>query len=179
MADGGAFAASAAARHASSPRHPVFGLVGWVLICLAAGAVGGFATSNAPGFYAQLVRPDWAPPASVFGPVWTVLYLAMGVAAWLVWRRHGVAGRTRAALGLFIVQLGVNALWTWLFFAWHQGAGALVCIVVLWLLIVTTIAAFWPLNRVAAALLVPYLLWVSFASALTWTLWRANPAVLG
>ncbi len=179
MADSDVLAASTATRLPGAPRHPVVGLVGWLLGCFAAGAVGGFATSDAPGFYAQLVRPAWAPAASVFGPVWSALYLAMGIAAWLVWRRHGLAGRAGVALGLFIIQLGVNALWTWLFFAWHQGAGALACIAVLWLLIVATLVAFWRLNRIAAALLVPYLLWVSFASALTWTLWRGNPSVLG
>jgi tryptophan-rich sensory protein len=102
----------------------------------------------------------------------------MGVAAWLVWRRHGFRGAP-AALWLFIVQLFANALWTWLFFGLHRGAFALAEIAVLWLLIAATISAFWPLQRLAALLLIPYLAWVSFASALTFSLWQLNPSVLG
>jgi tryptophan-rich sensory protein len=107
-----------------------------------------------------------------------VLYIAMAVAAWLVWRERGFRGAP-TALGLFVVQLIANALWTWLFFVLHQGALSLAEIVVLWLLIAATISRFWPIDRLAALLLVPYLAWVSFASALTLSLWRLNPAVLG
>jgi tryptophan-rich sensory protein len=102
----------------------------------------------------------------------------MAVAAWLVWRRQGFR-RARAALSLFVVQLFANALWTWLFFVLHRGALALTEIIILWLLIAATIGAFWPLQRHSALLLVPYLAWVSFASALTWSLWRLNPVALG
>jgi tryptophan-rich sensory protein len=109
--------------------------------------------------------------------VWTVLYLTMAVAAWLVWRRHGFRG-ARPALVLFVVQLVFNALWSWLFFAWHSGAGALADIALMWVLIVATIVAFWRLHRGAALLLVPYLAWVSFAAVLNWTLWRSNPTLL-
>jgi tryptophan-rich sensory protein len=101
----------------------------------------------------------------------------MGIAAWLVWRRHGVRG-AGSALKLYVAQLIANALWTWLFFAWHQGGLALAEIACLWLLIATTILAFWRLHRVAALLLVPYLGWVTFAAALNFTLWRLNPSVL-
>jgi tryptophan-rich sensory protein len=107
-----------------------------------------------------------------------VLYFLMAVAAWLVWREHGFRGAP-TALWLFVIQLFANALWTWLFFVLHLGALSLAEIVVLWLLIAATIAAFWPLQRFAALLLVPYLAWVSFASALTLSLWRLNPSVLG
>ena len=99
----------------------------------------------------------------------------MGVAAWLVWRSPGSKG---VALGLFGAQLAVNALWSWLFFAWHRGALATVEVLVLLALIVATAAAFWRTSHLAALLLVPYLLWVSFASALTWAVWRSNPGLL-
>jgi tryptophan-rich sensory protein len=102
----------------------------------------------------------------------------MGVAAWLVWRKHGLPGAA-SALKLFVIQLIANALWTWLFFVWHQGALSFAEIVVLWLLVASTIVAFWRLHRLAALMLVPYLAWVSFASALTFSLWRLNPTVLG
>jgi tryptophan-rich sensory protein len=156
----------------------VLGLVGWLLVSFAAAAIGSAASIQAGPFYAQLVRPEWAPPASVFGPVWTVLYALMGIAAWLVWRIDGFRG-ARTALTLFLVQLAVNALWSWLFFAWHLGAASFADIVVLWVLIVATMITFWRISRLAAALLVPYLLWVSFASALNYTMWQLNPQVLG
>ena len=151
------------------------GLLGWLAAAFAAGAVGAVASVDAASFYAQLNTPSWAPPASVFGPVWSALYLLMGVAAWLVWRSPG---SKRVALGLFAAQLGANALWSWLFFYWHRGALAAVEVLVLLLLIVATLAAFWRVSRLAAMLLVPYLLWVSFASALTWAVWWSNPALL-
>lgn len=102
----------------------------------------------------------------------------MGVAAWLVWRAQGFAG-ARSALLVFVVQLAANALWTWLFFVWRQGGLAFAEILVLWVLILVTIGLFWRVSRVAAALLLPYLAWVSFASALTLATWRLNPEVLG
>lgn len=136
------------------------------------------ASARAAAFYGQLSQPVWAPPAWLFGPVWSVLYLLMAVAAWLVWRQHRFSG-ARTALGLFVIQLFANALWTWLFFGMHLGAVSLAEIAVLWLLIAATISAFWPLHRLAALLLVPYLAWVSLATALTFALWRLNPAALG
>jgi tryptophan-rich sensory protein len=151
------------------------GLLGWLLAAFAAGAVGAVASVDAASFYAQLTRPSWAPPAGVFGPVWSALYALMGVAAWLVWRSPG---SRRAALGLFAAQLAANALWSWLFFAWHRGALAAVEVLVLLALIVATGVAFWPASRLAALLLVPYVLWVSFASVLTWAVWRSNPGLL-
>jgi translocator protein len=154
------------------------GLAAWLLVTFAAGAAGAVASANAAGFYSQLVQPAWAPPAWLFGPVWSVLYAFMGVAAWLVWRRHGFKA-AGPALALFVIQLGANALWTWLFFAWRLGGVALFEIAVLWLLIALTIQLFWRLHRLAAVLLVPYLAWVSFAAALNFSLWRANPALLG
>jgi translocator protein len=156
----------------------VLGLAGWLLMSFTAAALGGIATSNAGSFYEQLARPSWAPPASVFGPVWSVLYLLMGIAAWLVWRERGFAG-ARAALSLFVWQLAANALWSWLFFGWHRGALAFADILLLWVLIIVTLIAFWRVRALAGALLVPYLLWVSFASALNYAVWQLNPQSLG
>ncbi len=150
-------------------------LFGWLIASFITAAIGGFASINAAGFYGQLIQPSWAPPAWLFGPVWSVLYVLMAVAAWLVWRRQGFQG---AALKLFIVQLLFNALWTWLFFVWRLGAVAFIEIVLLWLLISATLVLFWRVQRVAAVLLLPYLAWVSFAAALNFTLWRLNPALL-
>jgi benzodiazapine receptor len=101
----------------------------------------------------------------------------MGVAAWLVWSAHGWRG-ARGALWLYLAQLCLNALWTWLFFAWHRGAWAFGDIVTLWVLIVLTLTAFWRLRPFAGALLIPYLLWVSFASALAYAAWMRNPRLL-
>ena len=153
------------------------GLVGWLLVCLAAGAVGALASADAGTFYLSLSRPDWAPPAWLFAPVWTALYVLMGVSAWLVWRTYGLrAGQN--ALILFVAQLAANALWTWIFFVWHRGAFAFVEILLLWSLIVATLLSFWRLRALAAALLLPYLVWVSFAAFLTYSTWQRNPGVL-
>ena len=154
------------------------GLIGWLAASFASAGIGAIASANAAAFYGRLTQPAWAPPASVFGPVWSTLFVLMAVAAWLVWRRHGFHGAA-PALRLFVVQLLANALWSWLFFRWQLGAAAVAEIVVLWLLIVATIVLFWRLHRLAALLLVPYLAWVSFAAALTFTVWRLNPALLG
>ncbi|HUF64792.1 MAG TPA: TspO/MBR family protein [Gemmatimonadaceae bacterium] len=154
------------------------GLGGWLALSVAAGAVGAFASADAGTFYEQLVRPAWAPPAWLFAPVWSVLYLVMGIAAWLVWRERAVSA-TRWALSLYLIQLIANALWTWFFFTWRQGAWAFTEILVLLALIVATMIAFWRVSRTAGMLLLPYLLWVAFASALTYVTWRANPQLLG
>jgi tryptophan-rich sensory protein len=148
-----------------------------LLLCLAAGAVGAIASVNAKQFYALLTQPAWAPPASVFGPVWTTLYCLMGIAAWLVWRKRGFAA-ARVALTLFIIQLAVNGLWSWLFFAWHLGAVSFAEVLLLWMLIAATLVQFWRTSHVAGLLLAPYLAWVSFAAALNFSTWRLNPGVL-
>lgn len=143
----------------------LLGLAGWLLLAFAVAALGAVASVNAASYYGSLAQPSWAPPSWLFGPVWSVLYLLMGIAAWLVWRRGGWSNAP-VALGLFIVQLALNALWSWLFFAWHQGALAFVDIVVLWLAIVATTIAFWRQRPLAGVLLLPYLAWVSFAAVL-------------
>ena len=163
--------------------HPSFqrqlvGLAGWLAASFVAGGIGAVASASAGAFYGSPSQPSLAPPAWLFGPVWSVLYILIGVAAWLVWRKHGFSGAA-AALRLFGIQLVANALWTWLFFVWHLGALSLAEIILLWLLIAATISAFWQLHRLAALMLVPYLAWVSFASALTFSIWRLNPTALG
>ena len=156
----------------------VIGLAGWLLLSFAAAGVGAVASISAGIFYQQLFRPEWAPPAAVFGPVWGVLYLLMGIAACLVWRQRGFR-ESGMALWLFNAQLTANALWSWLFFAWHNGAWAFYEILILWVLILWTVAAFWRACSLAGALLLPYLAWVTFATALCFAIWRLNPVALG
>lgn len=154
------------------------GLSGWLLATLSTGAVGALSTRHAREFYRGLTKPSWAPPGWLFGPVWTVLYLLMAVAAWLVWHRAGWAGAP-GALSLFLAQLVCNALWSWVFFAWHRGAWAFANIVLLLGLIAATLLAFARVHWGAAALLLPYLAWVAFAAVLTHAVWRANLEQLG
>ena len=153
------------------------GLLFSLLLVFAAAAAGGLASASAGSFFMELDRPLWAPPAWLFGPAWTVLYLLMGLASWLVWRRGGFSD-ARLALTLYGVQLVLNGLWTWLFFVMRSGSLAFVEIIVLWILILATIIAFWRKNKLAGLMLVPYLIWVAYASALTFSLWQRNPSVL-
>jgi tryptophan-rich sensory protein len=149
----------------------------WVAASLAAGGIGSIASRDAPAFYARLDTPAWAPPSWLFGPVWTTLYILMGIAAAIVWRERGWGG-ARGALTLFVAQLALNALWSWIFFAWRMGGPALAEILLLLALVVATMVAFARVRRTAAALLVPYVLWVAYATALTVSLWRRNPGLL-
>lgn len=153
------------------------GLVGWLLMTFVTAAIGALASVDAGAFYGQLTRPSWAPPGWLFGPVWSALYALMAVSAWWVWRARGFAG-ARSALVLFIVQLAANALWSWLFFVWHQGGLAFAEVLLLWCMVAATVVAFWRISALAAALLIPYLAWVTFASALTFSVWRLNPGLL-
>ncbi|MEJ1963517.1 MAG: TspO/MBR family protein [Gammaproteobacteria bacterium] len=154
------------------------GLAAWLLVTFAAAAVGAVASIQAASFYLQLVRPAWAPPAGVFGPVWSVLYTLIALAAWRVWRKGGFRLQ-RGALALFFVQLFLNSLWSWLFFGWHRGALALADVLLLLMSILATLIAFWRVERLAGVLFVPYLAWVSFASALNFAVWQLNPQALG
>ena len=147
------------------------GLVGWLVLCFGAAAVG---ARFKPGeWYQALRKPSWTPPSWLFAPAWTLLYAMMAVAAWLVWRQTGFSGE----VGLFVLQLALNAAWSWLFFGLHRPAFAFADIVVLWLAILATLLAFWTVRPVAGWLLVPYLAWVSLASALNAALWRLNREV--
>jgi len=145
------------------------GLFGWIAVCFAAAGIGAQVTD--PAWYQTLERPAWAPPAWLFGPVWTVLYLLMGIAAWLVWSRDGFAG-ARLALSLFLVQLVFNAAWTWLFFGLRRPGLAFAEILILWGLILATVVAFKRHRRAAAWLLAPYVIWVTYAAMLNASLWQ-------
>ncbi len=156
----------------NTPSRRLLVLAGWVLLCFAVASLGGF---FGPGeWYASLKKPSWNPPGCIFGPVWTALYTMMAVAAWLVWRQGGWPKQHKPLL-IFVAQLALNALWTPLFFGLHRPGVAFAEIILLWLAIAWTIAAFRRVHRTAAWLLAPYLSWVSFAALLNFTLWRLNP----
>lgn len=148
----------------------MFSLVVFIALVAAAAITGG---QFMPGeWYAQLAKPSWTPPNWLFGPVWTVLYVAIAAAGWLVWR-----GERRAALplALWVAQIVLNAAWSWLFFGLHRPGTAFAEIVVLLATIVGFAIAAWPVSRTASLLFVPYALWVGFASALNFAVWRLNP----
>lgn len=147
-------------------------LAGWLALCFAASATAVFVSTG--GWYAALRKPTWNPPAWIFGPVWTLLYVMMAVAAWLVWRDGGWKAQGKA-LGLFLLQWLLNALWTPLFFGMHRLGPAFAEIIMLWLALAATLGLFWRARKAAGALLMPYLAWVSFAAALNFTIWRLNP----
>ena len=153
------------------------GFVAWFCLVAAVAALGAIASRDAPSFYGALSRPPWAPPAEVFGPVWTLLFTLMAIAAWRVWSGAGFGG-ARPALSLFLVQLVFNCAWSWLFFSLHRGAWALVDIAILWACVAATTALFARRDKIAALMLLPYLAWVSFAAALNFSVWQRNPALL-
>ena len=142
-----------------------------------AGVVGSvFTVSAIPTWYEGLAKPALNPPSWVFGPAWTTLYLLMGIAAFLVWRMGWERKDVRAALGIFGVQLFLNAIWSIIFFGLKNPGWAFVEIIFLWLAIVATIIAFSKISRLAVWLLVPYILWVSFAGYLNYSIWTLNQA---
>jgi tryptophan-rich sensory protein len=149
-------------------------LVAWLALSLLAGVVGGLATASSVGdWYPTLDRPPWTPPNGVFGPVWTLLYLAMGTAAWLVWRRRE-AERVSGALWLFAGQLVLNAAWSLIFFGLRSPGAAAVEVALLVLAVAATLLAFRRISRTAGWLLAPYLAWVCFAAALNLSIWLRN-----
>ncbi len=144
-------------------------------MCLLVGfSAAGITFTNVATWYAILVHPPLSPPNWLFGPVWTVLYVLMAIAAWLVWRQHEPWRRSRSALTLWSLQLAVNSAWTPVFFGLHQIAAGLAVMVAMLAAIAWTITRFWPLNRLAGALLLPYLAWVSFATYLNAGFWWLN-----
>jgi benzodiazapine receptor len=149
----------------------LLGLAGWLLITFAAAWIG---SRYMPGaWYESLVKPSWNPPNAIFAPVWSILYILMGVAAWMVWRRSGFSA-AGAALAIFIIQLFLNTLWSYLFFGLHRPDMAFFDIVALWVAVLFVMMLFWREDKYAGALMLPYLAWVSFASYLNFTLWRLN-----
>ena len=139
------------------------------------GGLGAFLTSNGMSdWYANLVQPPGTPPSWVFGPVWTTLYAMIGIAFALVWHRVPAGQAKRMALIVFAVQLSLNLAWTPLFFGAHQIFAALLTIIALWLAIIATVVCFYRQDRLSALLLVPYWLWVSYASYLNAGYWWLN-----
>jgi tryptophan-rich sensory protein len=140
----------------------------------AAAAIGSlFTAPSIPGWYAGIVKPSWTPPGWLFGPVWSLLYLMMGVAAWLVWRKAGFHAAA-LPLALFCLQLLLNARWSILFFGLRSPGTALLEIVFLWGAILATTLAFFRHSAPAGWLMLPYLAWVTFAAALNASIWHLN-----
>lgn len=149
-------------------------LCGFILLSFAAPSVSAFLSVTGPDdWYRGLEKPWFNPPGWVFGPVWTILYIVMGVAAWLVWRK-GTGQSLAVPLGLFLLQLVLNAVWTPLFFGMHSPGWAFVDILVLWVVLAATVFAFYRVSGTAAALMLPYWFWVSFAAVLNGTIWWLN-----
>jgi translocator protein len=152
----------------------ILALLGFLAAVFVVGAIGNvFTSAGMPDWYMSLEKPAFNPPSWVFGPVWTALYIAMAVAAWLVWRDAGFDG-ARAALTLFFVQLALNLAWSGIFFALREPGWAFVEIAALWAAILATMILFFRHSTWAGALLVPYLAWVSFAAVLNFEIWRLN-----
>lgn len=147
----------------------------FVLISQLAGVVGSFFTaSKIPSWYATLNKPSFNPPGWIFGPVWITLYTMMGIASYLVWQKRGDTSLAKISLVVFFVHLVFNALWSIIFFGLQNPMLAFFEIVVLWMMIVSLIIMFYQIDKRAAYLLIPYLLWVSFASVLNFFIWRLN-----
>lgn len=125
-------------------------------------------------WFSSLNKPSWNPPSNVFGPVWTVLYLLMGISLWLVWKSTKPTNEKEIAITFFIIQLFLNFWWSLLFFKFHSPALALVDIILLLILIVVTIIHFFPISKVASYVLIPYVLWVAFATILNYSIWILN-----
>jgi tryptophan-rich sensory protein len=150
------------------------GLIVFLVLCLGAGGLGAIATTpEIEGWYTTIAKPTWNPPDSVFGPVWTALFVLMAIAAWLVWKPEGFQAAA-LPLSLFAVQLLLNVAWSWIFFGLHQPGWAFVEILALWLAILATTVLFFRRSKTAGWLLVPYLAWVSFAGALNFAIWQMN-----
>ena len=145
-----------------------------LVITLSVGGIAGYATANAiGGWYATLLKPSFNPPNNIFAPVWTLLYIMMGIALYLIWKQP-VSKKRNMAFLFFGIQLFLNFWWSILFFNYHQLGWAFVEIIAMWVFIIVTIFAFAPLSKTAAWLLVPYVSWVSFASILNYAIWRLN-----
>lgn len=155
----------------------ITGLIIWFVITFAIAFLGSIfspAAGTSTGvWYSQINKPSFTPPSWVFAPAWTLLYAMMAVSAWLVWKQAGFSGAP-AALTIFLIQLVLNFLWSWLFFGRHEIGWAFFDIVFLWMAIFATIILFWQKIPLAGALMLPYLGWVSFASALNFAIWRLN-----
>lgn len=152
----------------------ILSLIIFILICLFAEVVGSYLTfTSVKDWYPTVAKPSWTPPSWLFGPVWTTLYILMGISAWMVWKEGGFQ-QNPFALGIFFIQLAINVLWSGFFFG-LQGIGlALINIVILWVLIIAMVITFWQTKQMAGVLNIPYWLWVSYATALNFQIWRMN-----
>ena len=152
-----------------------FSLLLSIAICQAAGLIGSFFTAPAiPTWYATLQKPSFSPPNWLFAPVWISLYALMGIALFLIWQKGWQKKSVKQALTIFGFQLGLNSLWSIIFFGFQSPFWALVEIIILWGLILLTIIKFKPLSKTASLLLVPYLLWTTFATILNFAIARLN-----
>jgi translocator protein len=157
--------------HYSQLWQQLVGFALWLILVLAAGY---FGSQFEPGqWYENLVKPSWTPPSWVFGPVWIIMYILMAIAVWLVWKEHGLRGAPWA-IGFFVMQLVLNAMWSWIFFGLEAPGWAFAEIVALWGAILTTMLLFFCKNVTAGWLIVPYLAWVTFAAILNATIWLLN-----
>lgn len=147
-----------------------------IVICEAAGILGSLFTASAiPTWYVLLVKPSFSPPSWLFGPVWVVLYMLMGISLYIIWERGFKKPQVKKAITLFTIQLIFNAAWSLIFFGLHNISLAFIEIIAMWILIVAVIFKFLKIEKIAAYLLIPYLIWVTFASYLNFSIWRLNP----
>jgi len=149
----------------------ILAIIIWVGVCLAVGFIAG---RFSPGtWYQNLIKPSWTPPGGVFPVVWTILYVMMGMSGWIIWREIGLAAAVIPII-FFALQLALNALWPYIFFFLHRPGLAFAEIIVLWAVVLVTLILFWMKRPLAGALLLPYLVWLTFAAALNFSIWRMN-----
>jgi tryptophan-rich sensory protein len=154
---------------------PLAKLVAIILLCLATGFLGSlFTRQSIPNWYADLQKPSFNPPDWIFAPVWTILYLMMAVSAFIILSKDLHNPKVKIALIAFLIQLLLNGLWTPIFFGAHLIFVALIEIIILWLSIILTIVLFWKISIPASLLLLPYILWVTFAAVLNAAIWLLN-----
>lgn len=147
-----------------------------IIIVFIAGAIGTVATlSEITTWYAALAKPVWAPPNWLFGPVWTTLYVLIGIALFLVWKEGIDKRNVKMALGIFAVQLILNITWSVVFFGYHSLLGGLIVVLILWIAILANIIAFYLVSKPAGLILIPYIVWVSIASYLNYAVYILNP----
>ena len=157
-------------------KNELYRLILSIIICQMAGVIGSiFTAGSVTSWYPTLVKPSFSPPGFYIGLIWIVLFTLMGISLFLIWRDTPSNLAARIALYFFAAQLIVNVLWNVAFFSLRSPASGLMVIAVLWILILITIVKFWPINKTAALLLVPYIIWVSVAAYLNYSIWRLNP----
>lgn len=158
----------------NKPKRQWIGLILFIILCFSAAYLGSAVTTpKIGGWYADLAKPSFNPPNWIFGPVWTVLYLSMAVASWLVWRQRGWID-AKLPLSLFGIQMGLNVVWSWIFFGSENPGLAFAEILLLLAAITATMVSFWHRSKLAGMLFLPYLAWVTFAAVLNFAIWQLN-----